>query len=244
MSRIFILFFVIISCKSSIEKNVSELNTKGMVFINGGEFLMGADNEMAMRDEYPQHLVKVNSFWMDESEVTVADFKKFVDATGYLTTAERAIDWDDLKQYLPLDTPKPHDSLLAPSSLVFNEIKTDNLNDFSQWWSLEKNVNWKRPYGKDIDINLILKHPVTHVSWDDAVAYCKWIGKRLPTEAEFEFALRAGKSNTLFTWGNEGIDEGKIKLNIWQGNFPSKNTVDDEYYYTSPVKSFEKNSYG
>jgi sulfatase modifying factor 1 len=244
MSRIFILFFVIISCKSSIEKNVSELNTKGMVFIEGGEFLMGADNEMAMRDEYPQHLVKVNSFWMDESEVTVADFKKFVDATGYLTTAERAIDWDDLKQYLPLDTPKPHDSLLAPSSLVFNEIKTDNLNDFSQWWSLEKNVNWKRPHGKDIDINLILKHPVTHVSWDDAVAYCKWIGKRLPTEAEFEFALRAGKSNTLYTWGNEGIDEGKIKLNIWQGDFPSKNTVDDEYYYTSPVKSFEKNSYG
>ena len=215
-----------------------------MVFINGGEFLMGADNNQAMRDEYPQHKVIVKSFFMDETEVTNADFKKFVDSTGYLTTAERTIDWNDLKQYLPPNTPKPHDSLLAPSSLVFFESKTKNLNDFSQWWRLQKEVNWKQPYGKKSTIDTILDHPVIHVSWDDAVAYCKWKGRRLPTEAEYEYAMRSGNSNTTYTWGNQSIDTGEQKANVWQGDFPSNNMVLDDFYYTSPVKSFGDNDFG
>ena len=161
-----------------------------------------------------------------------------------MTTAERKIDWDDLKKYLPPNTPKPHDSLLAPSSLVFFESQTKNLNDFSQWWKLQKEVNWKRPYGKESTIDTILDHPVIHVSWDDAVAYCNWKGRRLPTEAEYEYAMRSGNSNTIYTWGNEPVGTGTQKANIWQGNFPSNNISSDEFYYTSPVKSFEKNDFG
>jgi len=181
---------------------------------------------------------------MDETEVTNADFKKFIESTGYLTTAERIIDWNDLKKYLPPNTPKPHDSLLAPSSLVFFESQTKNLNDFSQWWKLQKEVNWKHPYGKESTIDTILNHPVIHVSWDDAVAYCNWKGRRLPTEAEYEYAMRSGQSNTMYSWGNQPINSGKQKANVWQGNFPSNNIVSDEFYYTSPVKSFDKNDFG
>jgi formylglycine-generating enzyme required for sulfatase activity len=181
---------------------------------------------------------------MDETEVTNADFKKFIESTGYLTTAERIIDWNDLKKYLPPNTPKPHDSLLAPSSLVFFESQTKNLNDFSQWWKLQKEVNWKHPYGKESSIDTILDHPVIHVSWDDAVAYSNWKGRRLPTEAEYEYAMRSGNSNTLYTWGNLPVGSGKQKANVWQGDFPSNNTVSDEFYYTSPVKSFDKNDFG
>ncbi|MDB0041430.1 formylglycine-generating enzyme family protein, partial [bacterium] len=115
---------------------------------------------------------------------------------------------------------------------------------FSQWWKLQKEVNWKHPYGKESTIDTILDHPVIHVSWDDAVAYCNWKGRRLPTEAEYEYAMRSGNSNTIYTWGNEPVGTGTQKANIWQGNFPSNNISSDEFYYTSPVKSFEKNDFG
>jgi len=246
MKKILLIFILslIFSCNNLEKKQHLVEAPSGMVFIMGGEFLMGADNNQAMRDEYPQHKVNVNSFLMDETEVTNADFKKFIESTGYLTTAERTIDWNDLKKYLPPNTPKPHDSLLAPSSLVFFESQTKNLNDFSQWWKLQKEVNWKHPYGKESTIDTIMNHPVIHVSWDDAVAYCNWKGRRLPTEAEYEYAMRSGKSNTMYSWGNQPINSGKQKANVWQGNFPSNNVVSDEFYYTSPVKSFDKNDFG
>ena len=219
-------------------------NTNGMIFVKGGEFEMGGDNEEAKQDEFPKHKVIVNSFWMDETEVTNDQFKEFIDATGYVTTAEMAIDWNEIKKIVPPGTPKPHDSLLAPASLIFYETETSNLNDFTQWWRLEKNTNWRSPYGKNSNIKNKGNHPVVHISWDDAIAYCKWAGKRLPTEAEFEYASRGGLKNNIYSWGNESINQGRLKANTWEGKFPSSNKMKDKFYFTAPVKSFEPNGFG
>lgn len=217
---------------------------EGMIFVEGGEFEMGGDNDDAMQDEFPKHKVVINSFWMDETEVTNDQFMKFVESTGYVTTAEKAIDWNEIKKILPPNTPKPHDSLLSPASLIFYQTNAEDMNDYTQWWRLEKNANWKQPFGKDSDIKGKGNHPVIHISWEDAIAYCKWSGKRLPTEAEFEYASRGGLKNNIYSWGNEPIYEGNVKANTWEGKFPSSNNMKDNYYYTSPVKSFKPNGYG
>ena len=243
-SIICIVLIINISCKNSDPKKDKLVSKEGMVFIPGGNFDMGGDNEEARSDEFPKHQVTVSSFWMDIAEVTNAQFKKFVDETGYTTTAERKIDWDEISIMLPPDTPKPHDSLLSPASLVFKEVSTSNLNDYSKWWSLVKGANWKQPFGPGSDIIGKENFPVVHVSWEDANAYCEWSGKRLPTEAEFEFASRAGKINSVYTWGDEKVDNGVLKANTWDGEFPKKNTIKDKFYYAAPVKSFKPNNYG
>ena len=233
------------SFKNYVEKEFGKTpETEGMVLIKGGEFEMGSDNNQAKQDEFPKHKVFVNSFWMDITEVTNNQFQKFIDQTGYITTAERPIDWNEIKKILPPGTPKPHDSLMAPASLVFLQTQAYNLNDHSQWWILKKNANWKQPLGDKSNIIGKGDHPVVHISWEDALAYCKWAGKRLPTEAEFEYASRGGLKNNTYSWGNEPVFEGKTKANIWEGKFPSQNTVSDKYYYTAPVGSFPPNSYG
>lgn len=219
--------------------------TEGMVKIPGGEFVMGASDKEGRPDEYPQHPVTVNGFWMDATEVTNAMFKKFVDATGYITTAERAPDWEELKKQLPAGTPKPPDSVLVPSSLVFTPpASAVPLNDASQWWRWVKGANWKHPQGPGSSIKGKDDYPVVQVSWDDAQAYAKWAGKRLPTEAEWEWAARAGLVNQPFTWGSEPVDKGKPKANTWQGHFPDHNTATDGYARVAPVKSFASNAYG
>ena len=243
-SIICIVLTINISCKNSDPKKDKLVSKEGMVFIPGGNFDMGGDNEEARSDEFPKHQVTVSSFWMDIAEVTNAQFKKFIDETGYTTTAERKIDWDEISIMLPPATPKPHDSLLSPASLVFKEVSTSNLNDYSKWWSLVKGANWKQPFGPGSDIIGKENFPVVHVSWEDANAYCEWSGKRLPTEAEFEFASRAGKINSVYTWGNEKVDNGVLKANTWDGEFPKKNTIKDKFYYAAPVKSFKPNNYG
>jgi len=233
---------MIIACDSAkYENNISK---EGMVFIEGGVFFMGGDNNEARSDEFPKHEVKISSFWMDQTEVTNSQFKKFIDETGYVTTAERKIDWEDIKSALPPGTQKPHDSLLEPASLVFKEIKTNNLADYSNWWSLVRNANWRQPFGPGSDIIGKENHPVVHVSWEDAYAYCEWSGKRLPTEAEYEYASRGGKLNNIYSWGNEKIDQNEIKANSWNGIFPQTNTIKDKFYYSSPVMSFPSNGYG
>ena len=211
-----------------------------MVFIKGGTFQMGADNNQANKDEYPKHNVTLSGFWMDITEVTNAQFAEFVKATNYITTAEKNIDWSALKKQLPPNTPKPSDENLQPASLVF--ITPNNDSEF--WWKMLAGANWKHPSGLNSDIIGKDNYPVVQVSWYDAQAYCDWAKKRLPTEAEWEFAARGNLKNNIYSWGNESVNIGKPKANSWQGNFPETNLLTDEFYKSSPVKSFPANGYG
>jgi len=216
-----------------------------MVFIPGGTLHMGGDNKQADENEYPKHDVEVDAFWMDEAEVTNTQFKKFVAATNYLTLAERPVDWDVIKLNVPPGTPKLPDSLLQPGALVFH--KTSQPVTFYNpglWWKWTIGANWKHPQGPRSDLEGKLNHPVVHISWEDAEAYAKWAGKRLPTEAEWEWAARGGKKNTIYPWGNESVEEGKPKANFWQGLFPYENRLTDGFLTTAPVKSFPPNGYG
>jgi formylglycine-generating enzyme required for sulfatase activity len=220
-------------------------STFGMKFIPGATFMMGGDNDQASADEFPKHNVKVNGFWMDETEVTNAQFQKFVDATGYVTTAEQKPDWNELKKTLPPGTPKPADSLLVAASLVFRQTNREvNLHDYNQWWSWVAGANWKQPQGPGSSIKGKENHPVVQVSWFDAMAYCKWAGKRLPTEAEWELATRGGLVNNIYFWGNEHVNSGKPKTNSWEGKFPYFNEMKDGFLKSAPVKSYAANGYG
>jgi sulfatase modifying factor 1 len=218
---------------------------KGMVWIPGGRFTMGSSDKEGREDEYPKHLVEVSGFYMDETEVTNAQFRAFVKATGYITTAERKPDWEELKKQLPPGTPKPADSLLVPASLVFTPTAVPvALNNAAQWWRWVTGANWQHPEGPGSSIEGKDNYPVVQVSWDDAMAYAKWAGKRLPTEAEWEFAARGSLSDQPFTWGSEPVEKGKQKANIWQGNFPNQNKKEDGFDRAAPVRSFEANKYG
>lgn len=218
---------------------------KGMVWVKGGEYLMGSSNGEGRTDEYPQHKVEVSGFWMDATEVTNAQFQTFAAATGYLTTAEKAPDWEELKKQLPPGTPKPDASQLVAASLVFAPPgQPVSLNDASQWWRWTKGANWRQPEGPGTTIKGKEGYPVVHISWDDAQAYCKWAGKRLPTEAEWEFAARGGLLNQPYGWGSEDVEKGAAKANTWQGHFPDNNTAKDGFKGLAPVKSFAPNGYG
>ena len=233
------------SSTGSLQKVVGTTSHDGMVWIKGGEYAMGCSNGDGRTDEYPVHKVKVNAFWMDVTEVTNAQFKKFVDATGYITTAEKKPDWQELKKQLPPGTPKPDASQLVAASLVFTPpTHPVSLDDVSQWWSWTKGANWRHPEGPQSSIKGKENYPVVHICWDDAQAYCKWAGKRLPTEAEWEFAARGGLINQPFSWGSEDVEKGTPKANTWQGHFPDNNTAKDGFKGPAPVKSFAPNGYG
>ncbi|WP_241738920.1 formylglycine-generating enzyme family protein [Pontibacter beigongshangensis] len=222
-----------------------EVSHEGMVWIEGGTFGMGATDLEGRPDEYPQHQVKVSGFWMDATEVTNAQFAAFVEATGYVTTAERAPDWEELKLQLPPATPKPHDSVLVAASLVFSApVQQVSLHNPSQWWRWQKGANWRQPQGPGSSIKGKDNYPVVQVSWDDAVAYARWAGKRLPTEAEWEYAARGAVADNVYPWGNEDVEQGKPKANTWQGTFPAKNSGWDQYTGLAPVKSFAPNKHG
>jgi formylglycine-generating enzyme required for sulfatase activity len=220
-------------------------STAGMVYIPGGTFDMGGDNDQAAADEYPKHKVTVSPFYMDATEVTNAQFRKFVEATKYITTAERKPDWEEVKKTVPPGTPKPDESLLVAASLVFTPTDGPvDLNNFSAWWKWVPGANWKHPEGPGSSIEGKDNYPVVQVSWDDAIAYCKWAGKRLPTEAEWEFAARGGLVNAIYSWGNEPVNSGKPKCNSWEGKFPYFNEKKDGYAALAPVKGFAPNGYG
>ena len=215
-----------------------------MVYIPGGSFVMGNEGEEANAVEGPEINVEISGFYMDATEVTDADFQKFVNATGYITVTERPVDWEELKKQLPTGVEKPADSLLLPGSLVFAPIThVSNLYDISQWWTWRIGSDWKHPSGPNSNIVGKENHPVVHIAYEDAQAYAQWSGKRLPTEAEWEYACRAG-SQTSFAWGEELTPEGKFLANFFQGTFPGGNTLLDGFEKTAPVKSFPPNAFG
>lgn len=217
----------------------------GMVLIPGETFEMGADIKQAADDEYPKHTVKVDSFLMDATEVTNAQFAAFVKATGYVTTAEKAPVWEVLKKELPEGTPKPSDEMLVAASLVFTPIEGPlDVNNYANWWKWQKGANWRHPEGPGSSIDGKENLPVVHVSWHDAEAYCKWAGKRLPTEAEWEFAARGGLKNSVYPWGSEHVNANQPKCNSWEGDFPYWNQQKDGYSKIAPVRSYAPNGYG
>jgi formylglycine-generating enzyme len=217
----------------------------GMAWIPGGAFLMGTNDKESFPDERPAHLVQVQNFWIDQHDVTNVEFFKFVEATGYITTAERKIDWEDLKKELPPGTSKPDDSSLAPGALVFKPTSGPvPLDDLSAWWRWVRGANWRHPEGPESSIQGRENHPVVQVSWNDAVAYAQWAGKRLPTEAEWEFAARGGLEAKRYVWGDEFKPGGKYQANTWQGIFPVRDSGEDGFAGTSPVESFPANGYG
>jgi formylglycine-generating enzyme required for sulfatase activity len=218
---------------------------RGMVWIPGGEFIMGSDNSDSKKDEKPLHRVKVDGFWMDETPVTNRQFKEFVDATGYVTTAEKAPTIEEIMSQLPPGTPQPPAELLVPASIVFKPAEGPvSLNNHSQWWEWKKGADWKHPLGPESSIEGKEDHPVVHISWFDANAYAKWAGKRLPTEAEWEFAAYGGQKDILYVWGNEEFSEVNPQANLWQGKFPYKSTKEKGYIGTTSVKTYKPNSYG
>ena len=226
-----------------IEPHTNKPDTTQMVFVPGGAFEMGEHDDQARADEVPRHLVKVKSFWMDSTEVTNADFRKFVDATNYQTIAEQEIDVDEMMKQLPAGTPRPDPELLQPFSLVFKEQPAGRQSYHpSEWWTMIPGANWKQPQGPGSSIEGKDDHPVVHIAWYDAMAYCRWAGKRLPTEAEWEYAARGGSRNIRYPWGNDTISSDRA--NYWQGEFPVSNEVADNYARTAPVGMFAPNFLG
>ncbi len=217
----------------------------GMVLIRGGEFVMGSDASGAWPDEKPSHRVSVNSFWMDATEVTNRQFAEFVAATGYVTTAERPPTVDEILANAPEGTPPPSVDVLVAGSLVFMPADTIvPLNDMRRWWRWTPDASWKHPEGPGSDISQRADHPVVHVSWDDAVAYANWAGKRLPTEAEWEFAARGGLEKQPYVWGSDPPSVSKPQANLWTGSFPYENTAADGFERTAPVGSYAPNGFG
>ncbi len=219
----------------------------GMVWIPGGEFSMGSSVECESmcgmpgltRDSSPIHRVYVDGFWMDQTEVTNAQFREFTNATGYVTVAEQV----PTREEFPT---APSENLVAGSTVFAPTLTPVELDNYFQWWSYVPGANWRNPNGPDSDIEGRENFPVVHIAYEDAVAYAVWAGKRLPTEAEWEFAARGAESGQLYPWGNELLIDGKFQANIYQGTFPTDrgDTGADGFKGIAPVSQFSANRYG
>ena len=206
-----------------------------MIHVPGGTFVMGSDSHYP--EEAPTHRVSVDAFWIDETPVTNAQFRAFVEATGHVTFAELAPKAEDY--------PGARPEMLKPGSLTFNPAKGPvDIRNFYTWWDFTFWANWRRPYGKGTSNRDLADHPVVHVAYVDALAYARWAGKDLPTEAEWEFAARGGLAEKEFAWGDEMTPGGRHMANTWQGQFPRENLKQDGYDRTSPVRAFPANGYG
>jgi len=207
-----------------------------MVRIPGGKFLMGSNEHYP--EEAPAHRVVVDAFWMDRHTVTNADFRRFVEATGWVTLAERTAN--------AADYPGARPELLVPSSVVFAKpARRVDLGNPGNWWTYVPGANWRHPRGPSSSLQGLWKHPVVHIAYEDAEAYARWVGKDLPTESEWEFAARGGLDGTEFAWpGDELAPQGLHLANTWQGEFPWQNTGEDGFEWTAPVGTFPPNGYG
>ena len=209
---------------------------KNMRWIPGGTFLMGSDLA-DYPEENPAHQVSVAGFWMDRQPVTVFEFRRFVQATGYVTVAEQPLD--------PAYYPDIDPAALVAGSLVFHRTAgPTDLSSIHHWWSYVPGADWMHPEGPGSTIRGRELHPVVHVAWDDIAAYAAWAGKELPSEAEWEFAARGGLEGATYNWGEEFAPGGRLMANTWQGEFPWQNLKTDGYEGTSPVGSFRPNGYG
>jgi formylglycine-generating enzyme required for sulfatase activity len=213
-----------------------------MVWIPGGEFEMGTLNAGEKNsEESPAHVVIVKGFWMDTTEITNAQFSQFAEATGYVTDAE--------KDFSAKDYPNVPAEALKGGSMIFQ--LTPGVNPLqcgpggpTPWWKFTPGATWRHPQGPESDIKNKMNYPVICITWKDAQAYAEWAGKRLPTEAEWEFAARGGLQNKKFVWGDEEKPDGKFMANYWQGSFPGKDNGEDGFASIAPVKSFPPNGYG
>ena len=203
-----------------------------MIRLEGGTFLMGSTDADGWPDdgEGPVREVELSPFCLDATTVTNAQFAEFVEATGYRTEAER-FGWSYVFH------------LLVPDKIK-RKLRGAREVQGLQWWIGVEGAFWNKPEGPGSNIKKRLDHPVVHVSWNDAAAYAKWAGKRLPTEAEWEFAARGGLVQKRYAWGDELTPNGKHMCNIWQGAFPRRNTAEDGYVGTAPAQSFSRNGYG
>src|SRR5690554_5145127 len=243
--------FLLFSCDKAPSNNRISTSLVGsgqpdhMVWIEGGDFLMGTNEDEAYPAEKPAVKQASKGFWMDETEVTNQQYRAFVDATDYQTIAERTPLWEDIKKQLPPGTEKPKDLILKPGSLVFTPPPHPvSTHDMSQWWSWIDGASWKNPEGPGSNLEGRWHHPVVHVAYEDALAYAEWAGKRLPSEAEWEYAAKAGISGQRYAWGNELNPNGQYMANTFQGTFPNENEARDGFQGTAPVKSFPPNQYG
>jgi sulfatase modifying factor 1 len=221
----------------------------GMSLIPAGEFEMGSAVDRAWAEEQPAHKVRLSRpYLIDKTEVTNAQFERFVKATGYKTLAERPIELSSIMAQLPPGSRPPPADALKPGSLVFMTPSGEvNLRDLSQWWKWTTGASWRAPEGPKSTLKGREQHPVVHLAWEDAQAYCRWAGKRLPTEAEWERAARGGVNGLPYVWGSEKPNDAARSgwfANIWQGVFPKRNTATDGYERTAPVRSFKPNPYG
>src|SRR3954469_638754 len=211
------------------------MTLEGMRRLAGGSFLMGSEDFYP--EEGPIRRVEVEAFWIDTHPVTVAQFRRFVKATGYVTVAERPL---DRREYPDADA-----AALVPGSLVFQPSRGPvDLRDFHNWWAYVPGATWQRPEGPASDTYTRARHPVTQVAYEDAEAYAAWAGKALPTESEWEYAARGGLEGAVFAWGDEFAPGGRMMANTWQGEFPWENLGTDGYEGTSPVGAFPPNGYG
>lgn len=252
-SILLIFLSLVTSCKkestqTSENKEKTAVKTpENMVWVESKTFLQGAKDtdKFAMPREKPAHKVTVDGFYIDVTEVTNKQFKAFVKATKYVTIAEREINWEAMKSQVPAGTPKPHDSILQPGSLIFNKNVNAvvNMQNYTQWWTWKIGANWKHPYGPETSIEGKDDFPVVHIAIEDALAYCKWANRRLPTEAEWEAAAQGNNTDAIFTWGNDTTILNS-NANTWQGIFPTKNESKDGFEFISPVKSYPANSIG